>query len=243
MSVRVSSWVWQHSSVEHRGDLLVLLVLADHAQDDGTGADPSVATIARKARLSRRGAFLALERLKAERAIEPDQRRGPRGTVSYRVLMPDGVQPVHGAATAPVQSATPGGAVTAPEGVHSPAPEPSLTIQNRNSPRASAGAHEAAQAERTVSPSPIDDERQRLAEQIRGLLQRGIDGLTPDDAAKRPTRDAILTTLAEHDPAPQVAMRVAIEVRSIAQAQNRAPNITALYAQKLQQATQNRQAP
>ncbi len=47
MSVRVLSWVFDHSPVEHRGDLLVLLVLADHAHDDGTRAFPSVETIAR----------------------------------------------------------------------------------------------------------------------------------------------------------------------------------------------------
>jgi len=38
VSVRVTSWVWQHSPVDHRGDLLVMLVLADHAHDDGTVA-------------------------------------------------------------------------------------------------------------------------------------------------------------------------------------------------------------
>ena len=143
MSVRVSSWVWQHSTVAHRGDLLVLLVLADHAQDDGNGAYPSVATIARKARLSRRGAFLALERLKAEGAIAPHGPRGPRGTVSYRVLMPEGVQSLHGAASAPVQSVTPRGEVTAPEGVHSPAPEPSSNHPEPSPPTPpQAGGHD-----------------------------------------------------------------------------------------------------
>lgn len=99
-----------------------------------------------------------------------------------------------------------------------------------------------AGAGRAVSSSSFEDERHRLAEQIRGLLQRGIDGLTSNESAKRPTREAILAALVEHDPRLDVAMRVAIEVRSVAQAQNRAPNIAALYRQKLAAATVRREA-
>ncbi|QEC49662.1 hypothetical protein FSW04_20160 [Baekduia soli] len=88
MSVRVMSWVFDHSDVEHRGDLLVLLVLADHAHDDGTSAFPSVATIGKKARLTRRGAQLALRRLEASGAIAKDEATNtPRGTVSYSIRM------------------------------------------------------------------------------------------------------------------------------------------------------------
>jgi hypothetical protein len=64
----------------------VLLVL-DHAHDDGTHAFPSVEKIARKSRLSRRGAQLALRRLERLGAIEPTGNKGPRGTVGYRVVM------------------------------------------------------------------------------------------------------------------------------------------------------------
>lgn len=130
MSVRALSWVFEQSPVRHRGDLLVLLVLADHARDDGTGSYPSVATIARKARLSRRGVFDALERLKAEGAISPDG-RGPKGTISYSIHFRGGAVTAPRAVIAPVQSAAPGGAVTAPGGVQCPAPEPSL---NRSEP-------------------------------------------------------------------------------------------------------------
>lgn len=89
MSVLVTSWVWHRSPVAHRGDLLVLLVLADHAHDDGSGAYPSVDTIADKARLTRRGAQLALRRLEERGAIRPTGANGPHGTVEYRVLMAD----------------------------------------------------------------------------------------------------------------------------------------------------------
>jgi len=130
MSVRVSAWVWQHSPVEHRGDLLVLLVLADHAQDDGDGAYPSVETIARKSRLAERSARVALRNLEAAGAIERTG-RGPKGTFVYHVLM--GGQPLPPATTAPGSDL--------PEGGHSPtenipltAPEPSLTVQEPSPP-------------------------------------------------------------------------------------------------------------
>jgi helix-turn-helix protein len=106
MSVKVSAWVWEHSHVANRGDLLVLLALADHARDDGSSAYPSVDTLARKARLSRRGTFDALRRLKAAGAISPEG-TGPHGTVPYRIHLGP-VQPVHGANAARVQSAARG---------------------------------------------------------------------------------------------------------------------------------------
>jgi Helix-turn-helix domain len=93
MSVRVLSWVFDHSPVEHRGDLLVLLVLADHAHDDGTHAFPSVETIARKARLSRRGAQLALRRLERLGAIQETAGEGPRRPRSYRLIMGEATSP------------------------------------------------------------------------------------------------------------------------------------------------------
>jgi len=132
-------------------------------------------------------------------------------------------------------------AARTPRAVHaeSESPGPARPGPTRPDPRSSSpdvGSRvpaPAAAPARTVPPSPSEDERQRLAEQIRGLLQNGIDGLTSDDSLKRPTREAILATLAEHEPDPKLAMRVAIEVRSIAQSQDRAPNIAALYAKKL----------
>lgn len=138
MSVRVLSWVLEHSPVDHRGDLLTLIVLADHASDDGGGAYPSVETLARKARLSRRGVFDALKRLREIGAIVPEG-RGPSGTVAYRIHMTNDVQSLHGAAAAPVQSPAPGGAVTSTQGVQCPAPEPSIepSIEPSSAARAS----------------------------------------------------------------------------------------------------------
>jgi len=68
MSVHVMSWVLRHSEAT-LGARLVLLVLADHAKEDGTGAWPAVATIAREARMSKRGVRYALRRLEEEGLI------------------------------------------------------------------------------------------------------------------------------------------------------------------------------
>ena len=65
------------------------------------------------------------------------------------------------------------------------------------------------------------------------MLQRGIDGLSTDERCKKPTRVAILEALAGHELEPFEARIVATDTRSIAQSQNRAPNIAALFAQRL----------
>lgn len=131
MSVVVSTWVWQHSEVEQRGDLLVLLALADHAQDDGTKAYPSVATLAQKARLSRRGVQLALRRLETQGAIV-QAGSGPRGCVSYSIPMGAATSPSLGAVTSPgeltsrANSVPQGGEVSDTKGANRTSPEPSI---------------------------------------------------------------------------------------------------------------------
>lgn len=81
-------------------------------------------------------------------------------------------------------------------------------------------------ADRTERPKDLADE-------VVGILQRGIDGLTGDEPCKRPTRAAVIAALG--DATELQAKAAAIEARSIAQSQNRAPNIVALFAQKLRE--------
>ena len=73
---------------------------------------------------------------------------------------------------------------------------------------------------------------------IVGILQRGINGIEPDndEHMKAPTRAAIVAALEETGATQDIAMAVAIESRSTAQSQNRAPNIAALYRQQLKRA-------
>jgi DNA-binding transcriptional ArsR family regulator len=89
MSVHVISWALREAPVTAKGDLLVLIVLADHAHDDGDGAYPSVQTIAMLARLSIRGVQNALRKLESAGLVEAKPRTGR--TTTYRVLTPTAV--------------------------------------------------------------------------------------------------------------------------------------------------------
>lgn len=72
MSVRAISWVWEHSEAGGT-DRLVLLAIADAADDRGLNAWPSVATIASKCNVSSRTvqrAIYALEELGELRVVK-----------------------------------------------------------------------------------------------------------------------------------------------------------------------------
>lgn len=131
MSVHVLSWVLRNSE-EKLGRRLTLLVLADHAHDDGTESWPSVETISREARLSRRQVQTCLRGLEESGAIT---RTGthPSGTTIYSVDLE-----LRGAKSAPpravssmdgAQNRTNRGAETAPE----PSLEPSKEQPSKNS--------------------------------------------------------------------------------------------------------------
>ena len=61
MSIRVMSHVWEHS--QHKGgDLLLLLAIADHADDHGQ-AFPSIKLLAQKTRMTERNVQLVIKRL------------------------------------------------------------------------------------------------------------------------------------------------------------------------------------
>lgn len=76
-----------------------------------------------------------------------------------------------------------------------------------------------------------------LSEQVWSILKGGVDSLSENDQG-RPWPDPVLGKLALAIGAtePEVALRVAREVREIVQSQDRAPNVTSLYEQKLRQA-------
>lgn len=87
MSVHVTSWVLKHSEESVPGRRLVLLVLADKADHDGTKTYPAVETIAREARMSERGVRYALRALEKEGRIERLGLHPTTGTYEYRVVM------------------------------------------------------------------------------------------------------------------------------------------------------------
>jgi hypothetical protein len=90
MSVQAAAWVIEHS--RHKGaNLLCLLMIANHAHADGTGAYPSIATLARECRMSERQIkrIIPLLEKSGELTVAPD--KGKRGAHLYTLpLMPHG---------------------------------------------------------------------------------------------------------------------------------------------------------
>lgn len=84
MSIKVMTEVWEHSQQEG-GALLVLLALADHANDQGY-CWPSVPTLAKKARLSERHVRRILSDLQETGELEIEARTGRSNY--YRVVTP-----------------------------------------------------------------------------------------------------------------------------------------------------------
>lgn len=133
MSVRVMSWVWDHSQAEGT-DRLVLLAISDSADHDGSNAWPSVSTIAQKARISERTVQRSIRSLVAlgELLVE-DQAGGHAGVRAdrrpnrYRVVMApaqDGVSDRHPEGDG-VTSGASRGDIQGPDGVTLVSPNPS----------------------------------------------------------------------------------------------------------------------
>lgn len=85
MSIRVMTQVWANSQ-QSGGALLILLAIADFANDDGS-AYPSVETLAKKARMSERNAQYVLRKLVDDGELAISKGVGPRGANLYRVLV------------------------------------------------------------------------------------------------------------------------------------------------------------
>ena len=130
MSVRCMTWVWDHSTVGGT-ERLVLLALADCANDEGRECWPSIATLARKCRVDERTVQRVIRRL-AERGhllILPSS--GGRAANRYAVLMGGYPQPRQDATPGnppPRQDATPAVAQVPGQGWHSSATQTSLNV-------------------------------------------------------------------------------------------------------------------
>lgn len=148
MSIRVMSWVWEQSAAEGL-DRLVLLAIADNADDRGGNAWPSVETLRLKAKVSERTVQRAIRRLVALGELQVESRAGMNRVNIYCVVMtprhtdtPSESHPVTESPT-PGVSETPGGVTEAEGGVtQSDSPrhtdtqsvlEPSLTPESPKS--------------------------------------------------------------------------------------------------------------
>lgn len=92
MSVDVVAWVFRHSEATGN-DRLVLLAIADEADDDGTNAFPSIDRIALKARVPKRTVMRCLTRLEEAAAlvVRRPEVRGRGHFNTYVVVMGKGV--------------------------------------------------------------------------------------------------------------------------------------------------------
>lgn len=117
MSVRAMAWVLRNSRAT-LGSRLVLLSLADYADEDGGSIWPSVKTICSDTLLSERQVQYALRNLEQLGEIAVEQKGGGRRTTRYRILMRE-VQNPH-----PSEQAR--GAVDCTPEVQPIAPDPSV---------------------------------------------------------------------------------------------------------------------
>jgi hypothetical protein len=105
VSVQAISWVLEHSKSE-LGSRLVLISIANAALDDGTGAWPSVATLAQKSKLSERQVRYCLRKLEEAGELQTQIKSGPYGTNMYSLPKMGGAKSAPGG-----QSTTAGGAI------------------------------------------------------------------------------------------------------------------------------------
>ena len=122
VSVSVMTRVWA-SSRASKGQLLVLLAIADFADDDGR-AWPSVCTLAKKARLSERETQYVLRQLEEMGELRVLHNEGPKGCNLYQIQ--EGVQLLQGCNPCTGAISNRGGAISRIKGVQPTAPEPSL---------------------------------------------------------------------------------------------------------------------
>lgn len=176
------SWVWQHSTSEGI-DRLVLLAIADAADDDGGNAWPSVATLARKTRVDPRTVQRAVRRLVAVGELTMRPNAGRNGVNVYRVTMTPGATPPL-AHSHPRQNATPGRTPPPAQrrpGTQSPNPRHSATQPVLNPPTNSP----TSKGSPTVPPGA-------LARTVRAYVESAtLAGVpTPESAQTRVQRSA-----------------------------------------------------
>ncbi|TDQ00633.1 helix-turn-helix protein [Labedaea rhizosphaerae] len=159
------SWVWDNSPVKG-GELLLLLAIADHADDLGGNAWPSIDRLTTRTRVDRRTVQRILRSLERKGLIVIERGRGPGGTNRYTVTftsvptdaelpLPSGIRERHREPTA----------ASVDTRVDSPVDDPAKSVDNgaakcrpgemppagRMPPR---GRHEGATGAAPLPPEP-----------------------------------------------------------------------------------------
>lgn len=118
MSVRVMNEVWEQAMDLSGSRLLVMLALADWANDEGV-CWPSVRTLAHKARIDRATAYRVLADLEAEGYIERSSRPGHSSLFRVHPVLEQGSHPATGASDLGGSHPATGGSQDATGGVAS----------------------------------------------------------------------------------------------------------------------------
>ncbi|WP_141983511.1 helix-turn-helix domain-containing protein [Saccharothrix saharensis] len=109
MSIRIMTWVWEHAEAAGT-DLLLMLAIADSADDQGRNAWPSITDLSRKTRLDERTVQRRLKRLHDQGRIAIEIGGGRRRN-RYSILMtppptPPRLAPPQDQSAAPVDRRT-----------------------------------------------------------------------------------------------------------------------------------------
>jgi hypothetical protein len=120
LSVQAISWVIDHSK-QKANPFVVLLMIANHARSDGSGAWPSIHTLAKECRLGDRTVQRAIASLVSSKELRVTYNKGPYGANLYDIpgvrLTPPGASRVkEGCQSAPILDA------------RAVSPNPSLTV-------------------------------------------------------------------------------------------------------------------
>lgn len=169
MSVRILSAVWDRGP-EDKGELLVLLALADYCNDDGE-CWPSIPAVARKARMSDRGVQKICARLAEQGWLRIEPNRGRRGCNLYRLLNPHARDPE----TGPEEPTRPPNTVhPEPGSPPNASAEPPNPVRETPEPRSDepSGNHQEPPKTRAGSsfedfwaacPNPVSEQKARIA--------------------------------------------------------------------------------
>lgn len=163
------SGVWK-GSVHSGGPLLVLLAIADFANDEGV-AYPSIETLAKKSRLSERSVQYAITALRESGELDVKYGAGPHGSNVYQVR----VQILRGANSAGVQNTADRGEASCTQTISEPSP-------NKKSAQAkSSASRPASQISNSFAP---DDTGLSLAASLGVSVQEELPRFIDHHRAK-----------------------------------------------------------
>lgn len=86
MSIRMMNDVWKYAPAKG-SELLLLLAIADFADDDGGNAWPSMATLAKKTRLGERNVRYIVKELEDRGILEVKYNKGRNNTNRYQIIL------------------------------------------------------------------------------------------------------------------------------------------------------------